>query len=277
MAKTIRWPRTRFGGSSKVRPISRILTAVVETIAPMHKRPGVAPPVWKGQLDDPPDVYLLVPGSDDMGIKWREGKMQIKRAGSLPSGHTCSVVDIREARTLNKVVVRDTSRVVSPPFCGGKGDGAGVGLVRKTRALRKVRLETLTGKAQEVGTHTFVDRGRSRVDGLEVAGAAYCSLAFEAFPTDAAMDAAFTETVEAFVDGLTAINLAAAWSLSYPAWLRHLWGPNQRREGNAARGDRLSRGDVLITRYVPLARCDLPSEPRRAVFALRNTRNSLRL
>jgi hypothetical protein len=33
------------------------------------------------------------------------------------------------------------------------------------------------------------------------------------------MDAAFTKAVEAFVDGLTAFDLAAAYSQSYPAFL----------------------------------------------------------
>jgi hypothetical protein len=65
-----------------------------ETTAPMPKRPGVGPPVWQGRLDDHPDVYLLVPGSDDMGIKWREGELQL-RAGSLPSGRRCSAGGIR--------------------------------------------------------------------------------------------------------------------------------------------------------------------------------------
>jgi hypothetical protein len=57
---------------------------------------------------------------------------------------------------------------------------------------------------------------------LEVAGTTYCSLAFEAFPNDAAMDAAFTEAVEAFVAELTAVALTAAQSQSYPAFLGRL-------------------------------------------------------
>jgi hypothetical protein len=55
-----------------------------ETIAPMPKRPGVGPPVWQGRLDDQPDVYLLVPGSDDMGIKWGSvAKLLFREFGSL--------------------------------------------------------------------------------------------------------------------------------------------------------------------------------------------------
>lgn len=92
--------------------------------------------------------------------------------------------------------------------------------VRKMRALRTVRLDTLTGTAEEVEAQTGVDRGLGvELTELEVAGKAYCSLAFEAFPNDAAMAAAFSEAVEAFVDGLTAYDLTVTSSQSYPAFL----------------------------------------------------------
>jgi len=85
--------------------------------------------------------------------------------------------------------------------------------------LRKVRLDTLNGKAEEVDAKTFIDRGLGfELTDLEVAGKAYCSLAFEAFPNDSAMDAAFTQAVQAFLDGLK-IDLTAACSQSYPAFL----------------------------------------------------------
>ncbi|MFN8009694.1 MAG: hypothetical protein U0V70_22200, partial [Terriglobia bacterium] len=74
--------------------------------------------------------------------------------------------------------------------------------------------------AQEVDVKTFIDRGLLlELTDLEVAGKTYCSLAFEAFPDDSAMHAAFTQTVEAFVGGLTEFDLIAANSRSYPAWL----------------------------------------------------------
>jgi hypothetical protein len=92
--------------------------------------------------------------------------------------------------------------------------------VRKTRTVRTVQLDRLTGQAQEVDAQTFVDRSLGiELTDLDVAGNRYCSLAFEAFPDDSAMAAAFTETVAAFVDGLTAVALTAAQSQSYPAFL----------------------------------------------------------
>ena len=48
--------RPRYGGSDRAAPIAW----------------DPAPPAWRQ------DRYLLVPGSDDMGIKWREGRLEIK-------------------------------------------------------------------------------------------------------------------------------------------------------------------------------------------------------
>jgi hypothetical protein len=190
-----------------------------ETIAPIQKSPEVGPLVWKSRLDDQPDVYLLVPGSDDMGIKWREGELQIKgRVSSLGSQVFCGRHQGNVERWIKwsyanlptsykrLFVVEETALVTVS--------------VRKTRALRKVRLDRLSGKAEEVDAKRFIDRSlRFELTELEIAGKAYCSLAFEAFPNDSAMDIAFTEAVEALVDGLTAFDLTAACSQSYPAFL----------------------------------------------------------
>ena len=196
-----------------------------ETIAPIQKSPDVGPPVWKGRLDGQPDVYLLVPGSDDMGIKWREGEMQIKgRVFSLGTqvfgGRHRGVVE-RWVKWSYANMPLSYRRL----FVTGTETGLITASVRKTRALRKVRLGTLTGPTEEVDAATLVDRGLGfELTDLEVAGKAYCSLAFEAFPDDSAMDAAFTEVVEAFVDGLTSFDLTAAQSQSYPAFLGSILG-----------------------------------------------------
>lgn len=49
----------------------------------LHSRPvgrhgHIAEPRWQGRLNDEPDLYLLLQGSDDMGVKWREGALQLK-------------------------------------------------------------------------------------------------------------------------------------------------------------------------------------------------------
>ena len=193
-----------------------------ETVAPSsipnHSR--VSPPVWKPRLDDKPDVYLLVPDSDDMGIKWREGELQIKgRVSSLGTQVFCGrhqgVVE-RWIKWSYKNVPASYQRL----FAAEKEPGLVTAAVRKNRALRKVRLDTLNGKAEEVDAMTLIDRGLGfELTDLEVAGKAYCSLAFEAFPNDSGMDAAFTQAVEAFLDGLKELALTAACSQSYPAFL----------------------------------------------------------
>jgi hypothetical protein len=194
-----------------------------ETIAPIPKHPGVGPPVWRGRLDDAPDVYLLVPGSDDMGIKWREGALQMKgRVSSLGT----QVFSGRHQGGVERWIKWSYAHMPEPYhhlFVAGQETGLVTAAVRKTRALRKVRLNTLTGTAQEVEAKTCVDRGLGiELTELEVAGKTYCSLAFEAFPDDSAMGATFTEAVEAFLDGLTAVALTAAHSQSYPAFLSHV-------------------------------------------------------
>ncbi len=201
------------------------LTRWFETMAPVtiSKSPEVGPPEWKGRLGDRPDVYLLVPGSDDMGIKWREGELQIKGLVSSLGRQVFCGRHQGEVERWIKWSYKNTPAAYEGLFGAGEETGLVTASVRKTRALRKVRLDTLTGKAQEVDGKTLVDRGLGfELTDLEVAGKAYCSLAFEAFPNDSAMDAVFTATVEAFLDGLTAFDLAAARSQSYPAFLRNI-------------------------------------------------------
>lgn len=196
-----------------------------ETVAPIAKNPGVGPPVWKRRLDDQPDVYLIVPASDDMGIKWREGELQIKgRVTSLGTRVFCGRHQGEIERWM-KWSYANTPTSYQRLFDKGKETGLVTVSVRKTRALRKVQLDTSTGEAREVDAKTVLDIGLGfELTDLEVAGKAYCSLAFEAFPSDSAIDAAFPQLVECFLDGLTEIDLTAAHSQSYPAWLSGIIG-----------------------------------------------------
>lgn len=191
-----------------------------ETVAPVPKSSGVGAPIWKGRLNGEPDVYLLVPGSDDIGIKWREGEFQIKgRVASVGTQVFCERHQGKIERWV-KWSYSDLPAAYKRLCVAGKEMGLVTASVGKTRAVRKVRLDTMTGKVQEVDAQTFVDRGLGfELADLKVAEKAYCSLAFEAFPDDSAMDAAFTHAVESFLGGLKELNLTAACSQSYPAWL----------------------------------------------------------
>jgi hypothetical protein len=196
-----------------------------ETTTPVPQSPDVGPPEWKGRLDGQPDVYLLVPASDDMGIKWREGELQVKgRVSSLGTQLFCGRHQGVVERWI-KWSYANAPAAYRRLFVAGQEMGLVTASVRKTRALRTVRLDPYTGQAQEVNVQTVLDRGLGfELTDLEVAGKAYCSLAFEAFPDDSAMGAAFGAVVEAFLDGLRAFDLAAVQSQSYPAFLAGVIG-----------------------------------------------------
>lgn len=192
-----------------------------EQSAPFARDPGVAPPAWKGRQDDEPDVYLIVPGADNVGIKWREGELQIKgRAVDMGAKHFGQ----RHAGHVEQWIkwsfaeLPDSYREM---FAGNKGGVIRIP-VRKTRALRKIRLDTMTGKAQEVDAKTMIDRGISvELTDLIIDGIAYCSLACEAFPDDSGMHDAFSRSVGVFLDSAPR-DFGIQTSFSYPEWLRTL-------------------------------------------------------
>ena len=196
-----------------------------ETVAPVPKTPDVGPPVWRGRLDDQPDVYLILPGSIDMGIKWREGELQIKGCtASLGTQVFCG----RHQGNIERWV--KWSYPIMPPgyknlFLPGHEQDLLTIAVKKVRALRKIRVDTMTGQPEEVASATPIARGLGiELTDLQIKDHAYCSLAVEAFPDDSAMSSAFTEVIEAFLCDLTDIDLDAARSKSYPAWLDTLIG-----------------------------------------------------
>lgn len=192
-----------------------------ETVAPFPKAYDLGPLVWKERSD----CYLLVPNSDDMGIKWREGEMQIKgRVSSLGTQVFCGRHQGQVERWI-KWSYADLPIAYQQLFIAEPTELATVS-VWKNRALRKVRLDTFTGKAEEVDVEASIDRCLEfELTDLEVARKSYCSLAFEAFPDDSAMNAAFTQTVEAFLSRLTTSALTASNSQSYPAWLSRITVP----------------------------------------------------
>ncbi len=197
-----------------------------ETTNPIPKDSNVGPPVWEGRLDDQPDVYLIVPGSHDIGIKLREGNLQIKGRVSFSGTQVFSGHHQGGVEQWMKWSYSEVPDAYKELFVPSEGSELITFAVQKTRALRKMRLDTITGEPQEVEAGTFIDRGLGfELTELEVAGKAYCSLAFEAFPDDSAMSAAFTQTVEVILSELAEIDLCAADSWSYPAWLNNILPP----------------------------------------------------
>ena len=187
-----------------------------EAAAPVPKNPGIGPLAW----EDRRDVYLIVPGSDDMGIKWREGELQIKGCVSALGTQVFCRRHRGAVEHWMKWSYANTPAPYHRLFLTGQETGLVTVSVWKNRALRKVTFDNITGKAQEIDAAAVVDRCIGfELTELEVAGKAYCSLAFEASPIDSAMDVAFNQVVEAFLDGLAEIDLTTNDSQSYPAWL----------------------------------------------------------
>jgi hypothetical protein len=182
---------------------------------PMTWQP--APPAWRQ------DRYLLVPGEDDIGIKWREGRLEIKgREAAL--GRRAFAPGIEGA----------CERWVKWSYAGGavehrfrrlfcNGAPPGVVILEKRRLQRHLRLEPSGGV--EVGPDDPRERGMDiELAQIRVAGSPephsglHWSLAFEGFPSDHALEE-FVQIVARFLEGCPALPLSAERSMSYPHWL----------------------------------------------------------
>ena len=199
------WFRTRAIGSGKPAPLAW----------------DPAPPAWRR------DRYLVIPGEDDMGIKWREGRLEIKGREAV-LGRVVFAPGI-EGLCERWIKWSYAGPSIERRFFGlFHGVGAqGIALVEKRRMQRLLALDA-AGGATEIG------RGEPRLRGvnvelveIRVPGApneAHWSLAFEAFPGDPQMPEPFTAIVARFLAGCPALPLAAERSMAYPRWLLEL-GP----------------------------------------------------
>jgi len=183
---------------------------------------GAPSPKWQGRLGGKPDVYVVVPEASNMGIKWREGQLQIK-------GLECALgTQIFSGSHIGKVerwmkwgyagdsIARDFAEWFSP-----SGSGPRIVEVFKTRCLRKVRINPFTGELNEVHPDQPIDRGGTvEVTDLRSGSKAFSSIAFEAFPNDSAMYGNFTLLVNEYLKDLKDVRLTESNSMSYPAWLQ---------------------------------------------------------
>ncbi len=205
---------------------SREETAVrrrFEAAQPVPCDANMVAPLWQGRLDGEPDIYLVLPGHADMGIKWREGLLQIKgRVADIGVQIYCGRHQERAGRW-TKWSYAGLPVTCKEMFTGDRYAELARIPVRKRRAVRKLRLNTFTGEAHEVPSATILERGMGiELTEIEIDGMAAFSFGFEAFPDDSGMLATFASTVQTFLASLTSIDLDAAQSLSYPEWLRSL-------------------------------------------------------
>jgi hypothetical protein len=188
-----------------------------ESCTAFPRAADVRAPEWKDRDAGAPDVYLLMPGCTDMGVKWREGTLQIKgrvadlgerRFGTAQAGRVQRWIkwtypEVPAAyRTLFEA--NETPRLETAP-------------VYKTRALRMIKLGS--AKPEEVAPGIVLERGVGfEMTDLDLNGERYCSVAFEAFPDDAAAEAGFNAAVTGFLGELVG-SLGIGASMSYPDWL----------------------------------------------------------
>ena len=181
-----------------------------------------APPAWRQ------DRYVLVPGQDDMGIKWREGALQIKgREAAL--GYVAfapGIAGLCERWVKWSYAGEAIERRFRALFHGAAEPG--IVVVEKRRLQRLLALDA-AGEATEVGSGEPRPRGVNvELAQIRLAGApakGFWSLAFEAFPADASMAAPFSRIVARFAEGCPARPLAAERSMAYPRWLLELDPP----------------------------------------------------
>ena len=191
--------RRRYGGSDRAAPIAWDPT----------------PPAWRQ------DRYLLVPGGDDMSIKWREGRLEIK-ARTSTSG----------PQVFAPAIAGECEHWLKWSYAGDAIDrrfhdifenslARGVVAVEKRRLQRHLNLgpagtvdEVRPGDGRERGIN--IELAEIRVPGP--AGHVHWSLAFEAFPNDQVFEL-FGQVVAAFLAGCPALPLSADQSMSYPRWL----------------------------------------------------------
>jgi hypothetical protein len=188
-----------------------------ETCAPFPRRADVRAPRWTGRAGGAPDIYLLMPGCADMGIKWREGMLQIKgRVEDLGTRHMGTRHRGRVQRWV-KWTYEEVPAAYRSLFSSGATHGLATAAVHKTRALRMISLDA--GEPVEVMPGGVLRRGVGyEMTDLELDGGRCCSIAFEAFPDDAVTAAGFDTVVTGFLDELP-VALDAGASMSYPDWL----------------------------------------------------------
>jgi hypothetical protein len=173
-------------------------------------------PAWRQ------DRYLLIPGHDDMGIKWREGRLEIKgREADLGTRVFAPAIEGRCERWLKWSYAGDRIAARIRPLFQGEGDAAATLLVEKRRRRRLLRVddqgETMA-VAPDEPRRRGVDVELTRI-GLPARGEEHWSLAFEAFPGDRDMAAALVPIVARFLEDYPALPLAEDRSMGYPRWL----------------------------------------------------------
>ena len=173
-------------------------------------------------VDRRPDLYLLAGCARDVGIKWREGRLEIKgrREGlgtrSFDGGHEGSVErwlkwSLGQGRGPRRMRVLEDLAATKPYWFR----------VEKSRLLRKIEARTngllmeVPAKRRDVsqGVSVELTRVRCRMG-------VWWSIAFEGFPDGAIRPETLDRVAGAFLISLDGVRLEARHSLSYPEWIQ---------------------------------------------------------
>jgi hypothetical protein len=173
-----------------------------------HRAGAPAAPAWRE------DRYLILPGAADMGVKERQGRLEIKgRLAEL--GRHAIAPEIEGAA---ERWCKWSYAAGAPPFGGLQGQ---VVVVGKGRAQRHFLLEP-GGRVPEVAQRDLPRRGFSlEATRVRLAGQNYWSLGIEAAPGDDAMLADLHRAMPGALARFP-MPLPRSHSSSYPEWLARL-------------------------------------------------------
>lgn len=190
-----------------------------EDYSPFEKATDIAPVEWAGRKNDEPDTYLLLPGYEDMGIKWREGKLQVKGLVADVGASAYSGRHSGHVQRWIKWTYAAVPAALRTLFSDDGADDRTLVPVYKTRAVRLVEIEA-SGEFAEVASSEWIRQGVAfEMTDLHLAGEEFYTIAFEAFPDTDCLRTHFDSVVGAFLQGLEGPRLDLARSMSYPAWL----------------------------------------------------------
>ncbi len=161
------------------------------------------------------DYYLRLTGNDDLGVKLREGRIEIKqRMEQYGVEHLHERVHgLVEGWRKWSFGVNDIG--------GGLGDAAWIA-VRKARRLRRYCV-TEAGDVIAIAGVEIVGPGCNlELAELAIHGETWWSLAFETFGPEASLHAIFTRVTQHTLRGDAVPHLDAEHSYGYAHWMRVL-------------------------------------------------------
>jgi hypothetical protein len=163
-------------------------------------------PTWRE------DRYLILPGVADMGIKEREGRVDIKGRLAVLGHHAIAP----EIEGVAERWCKWTCGAAIAERLGSFQDGAIV--VGKGRVQRHFLLDS-DGRTQRTAQRDLTQRGFSlELTRIRLPAGDHWSLGIEAAPDDAALLADLLAALSRVLQGFP-MPLPPARSMSYPAWL----------------------------------------------------------